>query len=267
MAGHLLILGGTREARELAQAAAAAFPDLTITYSLAGRTRQPIIPSAVSVRIGGFGGVDGLRGFLVAERITAVVDATHPFADRISENAARACNQAGVPRLVLRRPPWQPQESDQWTAVACEAEAAAALPSGARVCLALGRQHLAPFAARRDVWFLLRLMDETVELPPFAQAERVSIRDGLSEGAERTLLENHAITHLVTRNSGGDWGYGKLAAASRLGLAVSLIAQPAPAGGPIAATVHDALCWCGSLPLRRGTVARKTGPKEGRSND
>src|ERR1700710_1527222 len=113
---RVLILGGTSEARGLAELVARS-PDIRAMLSLAGRTRTPH-PQPIATRIGGFGGIDGLCDYLQAERIDRVVDATHPFAAQMSRHAAAACARAGIPLLILSRPPWQQQPGDVWTEVA-----------------------------------------------------------------------------------------------------------------------------------------------------
>ena len=141
---RVLLLGGTTEASQLARALAEAEVDAIFSY--AGRTAAPVA-QPLPTRVGGFGGVAGLQEWLQAQRITQVVDATHPFAAQMSRNAVQACAAAGVPLLAFERPAWQPQAGDQWQCVADIADAVAALPSTpARVFLAIGRQNLLPFA-------------------------------------------------------------------------------------------------------------------------
>src|SRR4051812_2264150 len=157
MVRRLLILGGTTEAAALARRAVE-LPGLDVVTSLAGRTRAPAaLPGRV--RIGGFGGAEGLAGWLDAEGIDAVIDATHPFAATISAHAARACALRRTPRLMLVRPAWEPRPGEAWTEIPDGTAAAAALPAGAHAFLTVGRQELAVFAARRDVRFLVRVID------------------------------------------------------------------------------------------------------------
>ena len=153
---RILILGGTGEARELAAELTAAGVD--VVSSLAGRVRQPRLPAG-EVRIGGFGGAAGLAGYLRTEAITGIVDATHPFAAAISANAAEAAAQAGLPLLVLRRPPWPPDPS--WQTVPDIAAAAAAVRAwpGESVFLTTGRRDLGAFAADAGHRFLVRAVD------------------------------------------------------------------------------------------------------------
>jgi precorrin-6A/cobalt-precorrin-6A reductase len=243
MAKHILILGGTTEARELA-ARLAMRPDLAVTVSLAGRTAQ-VVEQGAPTRIGGFGGADGLAAYLRQERIDALVDATHPYAARISAHAVAAAAKAGTPLLALRRPPWRRVAGDDWTEVADGAEAAAALgKESRRVFLALGRKELAPFETAPQHFYLVRSVDP-VE-PPLAvpDAAYVLERGPFTEAADRALMETHRIDRLVCRNSGGDAAYGKIAAARALRLPVIMIARrPLPEVAATADSVEAAISW------------------------
>jgi precorrin-6A/cobalt-precorrin-6A reductase len=239
---RLLILGGTAEARALA-AAAATDPHLSVITSLAGRTQAPAA-LAGAVRVGGFGGPEGLARYLAEAQIDLVIDATHPFAAQISRNATVACASAGVPRLLLQRPPWQAQAGDRWTVVPDTTQAADVVATlGQRVFLALGRQDLAPFAALRDRWFLLRLVDPPSQPPPLPACDVVIARGPFAEVDEIALLKRHRIDLLVSKNSGGDATYAKLAAARALGLPVVMIARPPMPPGESVETVEAALAW------------------------
>jgi precorrin-6A/cobalt-precorrin-6A reductase len=243
MAKRILILGGTTEARMLA-AALARRPDLAVTVSLAGRTGQ-VVEQGAPTRIGGFGGAEGLAAWLGDERVDALIDATHPYAAQISRNAATAAAMTGTPFLALRRPAWQPRTGDDWTEVASEAEAAAALGTGPRrVFLALGRKELAPFTTAAQHFYLVRSVDP-VE-PPLALPHAVYVRERgpFTEAADRALMQAHRIDRLVCRNSGGDAAYGKIAAARALRIPVILIARPAlPPAANVAASVEAAVAW------------------------
>jgi precorrin-6A/cobalt-precorrin-6A reductase len=243
MAKRILILGGTTEARELA-ARLAMRPDLVVTVSLAGRTAQ-VVEQGAPTRIGGFGGANGLAAYLRQERIDALIDATHPYAARISAHAVAAAAKAGTPLLALRRPPWRSVAGDDWTEVADGAEAAAALgKESRRVFLALGRKELAPFETAPQHFYLVRSVDP-VE-PPLAvpDAAYVLERGPFTEAADRALMETHRIDRLVCRNSGGDAAYGKIAAARALRLPVIMIARrPLPEVAATADSVETAISW------------------------
>ena len=241
---RLLILGGTAEGRALAEAAEARCgPALTVISALAGRTRAPLLPAG-EVRIGGFGGAEGLASYLEDERVALLVDATHPFATQISAQACEAAARAGTPRLALVRPPWRPAPGDRWIEVATVEDAAAAIPAGARrVFLTVGVRSLAPFAARTDLWFLVRLVDAPAEPIPLAQHRLICARGPFAEADERALLEAHGIDCLVTRASGGDATAAKLAAARALRLPVVMVRRPPPPPGNHAASLQDALAW------------------------
>lgn len=225
MTETVLILGGTREAAAMARALVDAHPDWRVITALAGRTAEPA-PVAGETRIGGFGGVAGLADFLRRQRVTRLIDATHPYARQISANARAAAALTGVPLDVSIRPPWSRQAGDDWRDVASEADAAAAIPPAARVFLALGRQHLAPFAKRDDVVFLVRMVDPPAAPLPLADHTIVTGKPAPASDEER-LLRAHAITHIVCRNSGGVGAYGKIEAARALGIPVIMIARPA----------------------------------------
>ena len=220
----ILILGGTAQAIEIAERLVSGGGKRVIT-SLAGRTADPKRPPG-ELHIGGFGGVEGLGAYLLTEGITRVIDATHPFARQISANAAAACQKVGVELEVVKRALWQEQPGDRWQPVADVTEAAAVLPAGARAFLALGRQHLAPFTARSDCHFVIRMVDPPEGTLGFASFDLVLGKPSQDTAAEAALLKAHEITHLVCRNSGGEAGYGKIAAARTLGLPVALIGRP-----------------------------------------
>jgi precorrin-6A/cobalt-precorrin-6A reductase len=219
-----LILGGTGEARALA-AALAAHENQRIVSSLAGRVSQPLLPAG-EVRLGGFGGPEGLAAWLRAEAVTAVVDATHPFAARISASAVAATARAGVPLLVLRRPGWHAQPGDDWTRVPDVPAAAVALRDLAGpVFLTTGRGGLAHFADLPH-----RFVIRTVDPPdPPLPADHVLIRSRgpYAVDGERALLHEHGIRVLVTKDSGGEMTTAKLTAAREVGLPVVMVDRPA----------------------------------------
>lgn len=244
---RLLILGGTGEARALAERAART-PGLAVTTSLAGRTRAPAAPEG-ELRTGGFGGADGLAGWLRDNATDAVIDATHPFATEISRNAAEACDAMRVPRLVLRRPPWQAQEGDRWIEVDTPAEAADALAGNARrVFLSVGSGSLSAFSHLADIWFLVRMVDAPETPPPLDHHTVVIGRGPFDPAAETRLLQDHRIDHVVSRNSGGEATYAKIAAARALGLPVVMLRRPPPVAGETVETVDAALDWLDELP-------------------
>ncbi|MEU9127247.1 cobalt-precorrin-6A reductase [Kitasatospora sp. NPDC048540] len=258
MPRHLLILGGTTEARQLAAelvagsatesaagsaARGTADPGLRVTSSLAGRVAQPRLPAG-EVRIGGFGGPAGLAAWLREHRVDAVVDATHPFAEGISRNAAEAAARTGVPLLALRRPGFEPVAGDHWHPVGSPAEAADALPGlGRRIMLTTGRQSLAAFAHLTGLFFLARSVDAPEPpLPP--HTEILLDRGPFTLDGERAVLRAHRIDVLVTKDSGGAATAPKLTAARELGLPVVVVRRPEPpAGVPTVADVPSAVAW------------------------
>jgi len=244
MAKELLILGGTGEASALARAALARFGDaLGVTTSLAGRTERPgSLPGRV--RIGGFGGARGLAVYLVEHRVDRLIDATHPFAARISTAARIACDEARVPRLVLLRPPWRRQPLDRWIEVDNMAAAAEIVGRvGRRAFLTIGAGEVSCFAAATGVRFLVRLVDPPRGPLPLRFSQVVVGRGPFTLGAERHLLERHAIDVLVCKASGGAATEAKIAAARELGIPVVMVRRPAPEPGDAAETVEAALDW------------------------
>jgi precorrin-6A/cobalt-precorrin-6A reductase len=241
---HVLILGGTAEARELA-ASLAARPGVRVTTSLAGRVSRPGALDG-DVRIGGFGGAEGLAEWLRAHHVDAVADATHPFAAGITANAARAAAAVGVPAVVLRRPGWEPGPGDRWHSVASLAEAADLLPSlGRRVFLTTGRLGLAAFARVPELYFLVRSV-EAPEPPMPRHTEVLLARGPFSVEDETALLREHRIDVLVTKDSGGASTSAKLTAARALGLPVVVVRRPPlPEGVTPASDVAETLTRLG----------------------
>lgn len=239
---RILILGGTQEARRLAgilESGVAGLPPLDIVSSLAGRTRQAAaLPGRV--RIGGFGGADGLAAYLRGEAIDVLIDATHPFAARISANAASACAAAAVRRLALWRPEWRSGAGDRWIEAADAAQAAAMLPEyGARAFLATGRNDLAAFAGMPATWLLVRLVDPPDEPLPLDNHALVTGRGPFDLAGERALLAEHNIDVIVCKASGGPSGETKLTAARERGLPVLMIRRPPPPVGPLAGSIDE----------------------------
>ncbi|GAB2774640.1 cobalt-precorrin-6A reductase [Amycolatopsis magusensis] len=238
---RVLILGGTAEARALA--AALTERDIPVVSSLAGRVARPRLPVG-EVRVGGFGGPEGLAAWLAEHRIRAVVDATHPFAERISASAVAATRSAGVPLLRLERPGWEASPGDDWHWTSSLTEAAELLPElGGRVFLTTGRQGLPTFAHLDDLWFLIRCVDPPE--PPLPKHHELLLNRGPYEvDGEAGLLRTRRIEVLVTKDSGGSMTAAKLVAARRLGLPVVLVRRPAPAGAPrTVTTVPAVLAW------------------------
>lgn len=257
---HVLILGGTTEARRLAERLAAeAPPGLRVTNSLAGRVSAPRTPPG-EVRVGGFGGAGGLAAWLHEHTVDLLIDATHPFAGTISSNAAQAAAITHVPLLALRRPGWVPVEGDVWHGAGSLAEAAGLLPSlGRRVFLTTGRTGLAAFAGLDDLWFLVRSVDPP-EAPCPSRMEVLLERGPFTLDGERELLRRHRIDVLVTKDSGGAATAPKLTAAREAGLPVVVVRRPAmPEGVPVVTEPAQAARWVREA-LARHPSARRCGP-------
>ncbi len=249
-AGTVLVLGGTAEARELAQALVAGAPELRVVSSLAGRIARPRLPAG-EVRIGGFGGPEGLAAWLAEHEVAAVVDATHPFAERISASAVLACERRGVPLLRLERPGWRQRAGDRWRWAEDLDDAAAKIEHGRRVLLTTGRQGLAAFADRDDAWFLVRCVDPPA--PPLpANHELLLDRGPYTLAGELALIADHRIDIVVTKDSGGAHTQAKLDAARERGLPVVVVRRPPRAEASTLTSVDGALRWTRHHGYRRG---------------
>ncbi|MEM8951296.1 MAG: cobalt-precorrin-6A reductase [Pseudomonadota bacterium] len=238
---RVLILGGTAEAAALAEALSDR-SDLEVITSLAGRTRSPErLPG--EMRIGGFGGVDGLVSYLKEYSIDALIDATHPFAAQMNNQAVLAADQAGVPRLRLVRSPWKKQPGDRWIEAVDAAEAARLLPGlGSRIFLTTGQKDLGAFADLDGLWFLIRTIEPIGDRLP-RDRFHLSARGPFKEEEEAGLMQEHRIDVLVTKASGGGATYAKISAARKLTLPVVMIQCPPPPPGPIAHRTDAALTW------------------------
>ncbi len=246
---RVLILGGTADARRLAALATAAGFD--VTSSLAGRTTTTRQALEGAVRVGGFGGVEGLVDYLRAHEVDLLVDATHPFAAQMSAHAAEATAITHTPCVMIARPRWERVAGDRWVTVHFIEEAAAALPGLARrVFLAIGRQELAAFAHLADLWFLCRMIERPAEGASLPPGEIVLDRGPFTEAGDRALLEAHRIEVVVSRNSGGAEAYSKIAAARDLGLPVVIIDRPALPPGERVDDVAGALAWIEAHAVR-----------------
>ncbi|HYM03052.1 MAG TPA: cobalt-precorrin-6A reductase [Stellaceae bacterium] len=242
MTRRILILGGTGEAVALAERLHST-PGIDVVSSLAGRTRAPNRPQG-DMRVGGFGGAEGLARYLREARIDAVIDATHPFAARISTHAATACDTTAIPYLLLLRPPWIRQTGDRWAEVDDVSAAADALAATAkRALVTVGRQELHAFARLRHIHLVVRLVEPPSEPLPLADCELIVGRGPFSVADERQLLTKHRIDTVVSKNSGGESTRAKIVAARELGLAVVMVRRPAKRAGAVFGSVEDALKW------------------------
>jgi precorrin-6A/cobalt-precorrin-6A reductase len=239
---RVLLLGGTAEARALAKTL---HPQVDVISSLAGRVPEPVLPIG-PVRIGGFGGVDGLRRWLHEERIDALVDATHPFAATMTAHAAEVCGELRLPHLVVARPAWDPGAA---IVVKSDTEAAETVAQKrySRVFLTTGRSGVNAFADS-DAWFLIRAVTEpdTAALP--RHHELLLSRGPYHYDDEFAIMREHRIDALITKNSGGDMTRAKLDAAAALGIPVVMVARPQlPAGVTAVSTVQEAADWVAGL--------------------
>ena len=238
---RILLLGGTTEANLMAQAIAKA--GLAGVYSYAGRTEAPM-GQPMHMRVGGFGGVKGLCAYLAEQAITHVIDATHPFAAQMSTNAVAAYSVTGTPLIALERAPWVPGEGDLWTPVADIPAAVAALAGPAqRVFLAIGRQHLEPFAAQPQHRYLLRLVDAPIGPLPLPLTDVVVARGPFDTAGDTALLRDHGTEVVVAKNAGGKGAVAKIAAARALGLPVVMIDRPLIPPRRVTHSVAGVMAW------------------------
>jgi precorrin-6A/cobalt-precorrin-6A reductase len=254
---RVLILGGSTESSGLSRLLAGD-QRFDTTLSLAGRTLKPR-PQPVRTRTGGFGGADGLAAWLTQESIEAVVDATHPYADRISANAVTACGRLGLPLATILRPAWQAVTGDNWQTVA-SAEAAADVlgPQPRRIFLSLGRLELGAFARAPQHHYVARTIEPPdVALPPYI--DLIFDRGPFDEQAETSLLTREKIDVIVSKNSGGAATYPKIAATRRLGIPVVMIARPVKVHGHAVAHPTEAVAWLEQQLAHRATSGSARG--------
>lgn len=213
-------------------------------YSYGGRTRAPA-DQPLPTRIGGFGGVSGLADYIRGEDITHVIDATHPFAAEMSRNAVAACKDTGTSLIALERAPWTKAPGDDWIEIPDVNAAVAALPEAAtNVFLAIGRQHIAPFAAKPQHAYTLRFVDPPEAPLPFA-ADVIVSRGPFTLEGELEMMRAGDITWIVARNSGGDGARAKIDAARRLGLPVIIISRPELPERQRVESVAEIMRWLG----------------------
>ena len=236
----LLLLGGTGDAKRIATKLAEQGVNLII--SLAGATRNPDAMPAPS-RIGAFGGAAGFKKFLDEAGITAVLDATHPYAHRITDRTAAICSARKMPHAISHRPPWEAKEGDRWTEIAREEEAASHIAKGQTVFLGTGRQTLDRFANLEGCRVICRQIDPPSKPFPFEGGEYLIGRPPFSTQHERKLFRSLNVDWLVVKNAGGQQSITKLLAARELGIPVLMIKRPPVPDATIVTTVEDAVAW------------------------
>jgi precorrin-6A/cobalt-precorrin-6A reductase len=253
-----LILGGTAEGAALAAAALDRFgAALAVATSLAGRTSRPC-PISGQVRVGAFGGSPGLAAYLEEHGIDRLIDATHPFAVRISREARLACQMARVSRLTLLRPPWRRHPDDRWIEVDSMAEAATVVSRVARrAWLTIGAGEIAAFSAATTVHFVVRLVEPPRQALPLRRCEVILGRGPFALAEERRHLERHAIEVLVCKASGGAATKAKLVAGRELGVPVVMLRRPPPEPGTAVESVTAALDWI-AAPVALPAAGRVT---------
>jgi precorrin-6A/cobalt-precorrin-6A reductase len=239
---RLMLLGGTTEASSLARRIAGR-RDLDPILSLAGRTQSPR-PPPIPFRIGGFGGVAGLKAYLIERKIDVVIDATHPFAAQMSRNARTACDDLGIPLAILTRPAWSRQEGDRWIPVAGMAAAVHALGTRARtVFLTVGGLQLAAFAQAPRHRYIVRTIDPPGAIGALPSHRLILARGPFSVETEIALMRDEHVEVLVTKNSGGTATEAKITAARALGIDVIIVERPPPEAVPAFETVDETVAW------------------------
>ena len=239
---RVLILGGTSEASALARRLAG---DRSVApiLSLAGATENPA-PSLIPRRIGGFGGAEGLAAYIAVERIDAIVDATHPFAARMSANAVAAAEATRTPLVVFTRPPWRREVGDRWTEVETMDEAAEALGAAPRIVfLTQGRLQLAALARAPQHRYVVRAIDKPAEIDALPDCRLILARGPFALRDELELMRKEGIEALVTKNSGGQGTYPKIEAARMLGVEVVIVQRPRPLNAETLFALDDVLAW------------------------
>ena len=236
---RVLILGGTSDASQLAERLADT-PNLTVISSLAGRVNDPRLPAG-QVRVGGFGGASGLTRYLVEEKIHAVIDATHPYAAKISASAESACATLGLSLIAFERPPWMQQAGDRWHTVVNPQAAASFVDSpDNNVFLSIGRQELNAFSSCSEAWFLVRAIDQP-EHPLPTRSQLILARGPFQRSDEVQTFREHSINVIVSKNSGGPATYAKIEAARELRIPVVMIDRPRKHSIPTLTSLDDVL--------------------------
>lgn len=242
---RLLILGGTGEATKLA-IETQKVTNLRTIYSLAGRTNAPNIPLC-EFRTGGFGGINGLIRYLQDAKIDFVIDATHPFADQMASNVAKACTSTGIPRIKFCRPAWEPNHMP-WISVPTYSEAANQISlMGQRVFLSIGINKLNAFSFLSQKWFLIRAIEIPIRKIPLANHDIILGRGPFTAIHEQNLFTKFGIEVLVSKNSGGVLA-SKLKVAERLQIPTIMIEQPLPPKGRILHSIEETLDWLRDQP-------------------
>ena len=240
---RVLLLGGTTEAGQMAKALSKA--DIDAVYSYAGRTHSPV-PQPLPTRVGGFGGVAGLIEYLGEKKISHVIDATHPFAAGMSTNAFQASRALNINLIRLERAAWAAGIGDDWTLVPNLKDIPDALPDApARVFLAIGKQHIGLFATKPQHHYVLRLVDPPDAPLPLPKTSVLLARGPFTAKGDIALMGDHAITHVVAKNAGGEGARAKLDAARALDLPVIMADRPALPDGAIALDVAAVMAWLG----------------------
>jgi|APTNR8051073442_1049403.scaffolds.fasta_scaffold50433_2 precorrin-6A/cobalt-precorrin-6A reductase len=251
---NILLLGGTTEAREIADVLSHCAKTRT-TVSLAGRTTLRA-SYACPVRVGGFGGVEGLVAYLRENDIKLVINATHPFATQMRANAVAACEITQLPLVNLDRPKWEPEAEDSWTIVASTEDALERLKKRrpSHVFVPFGQKEAAKLEAVKKHRYLIRSIEKIAPRPALPRAKYVESRPPFDKASEVALMKKHAIDVVVVKNSGAAAVYAKILAARELGIEVIMIDRP-PLASPLS---------CHSVAQVMSVVIHELGHREKR---
>lgn len=242
MQKHILVLGGSNEGFALAKTLQG-HKNYTITSSLAGRTSLPKKPVG-PYRIGGFGGSEGLKHYINTNKIDAIIDATHPFAQNITKNAAKAAGDTKCPLLHIWRPQWKRAAKDNWIEVPTMQAAAERLTKHhAPIFLTIGRLELAAFLPRTDLAFITRAIEPNQNEQWPKNFHFIYAKGPFDYNQELALIKKYNIKAIVTKNSGGPGAFAKIEVARTLNLPVIMINRPPKPKGNLASTPEEALNW------------------------
>lgn len=242
---RLLLLAGAGEALRLGEALAERGIDAVASFAGGERRAEGF---ALPCRVGGFGGAEGFADYLRREKISAVLDATHPFAEAVSARSAEVCRALGLPYLLLMRPEWRPEAGDDWVMLGDESEAAAHIGQGETVFLATGRRTLARFANLEGREVIARQLRQHDAPFPFEGGRYLRGAGPFTVESEKALFQALGVDWLVVKNAGGEGARAKLIAARELGLKVGMIRRPKPPrGASLVQSVYEALAWVDGL--------------------
>lgn len=241
----ILLLAGTYEARILSKKIESSFK-YSVIVSLAGVTKEPLQFSD-NMRFGGFGGINGLKDYIINNNIKAVIDATHPFAQNITRNAKIACEELNISRILFEREPWSEKENDKWVKMHSESDLLPYLKDGDVVFVASGKQSVKHFKNQKNIFLICRQIDAPKTPFPYANGRYLIGRPPFSIETEKKLFKELNISWLLVKNSGGSQSQSKLIAARKLGINIAMLNRPAGLGGKVVSDLSEVMSWLEAL--------------------